>query len=117
LASSKRYDFINASKLVLDIFDTRIGARDTGGLSMYPGWVVFDAYALSRDAAVASPTASGHPMKRDLYAEVSARILADLETGAAPWIKPWSATPGANVPRNAVSNRPTAALDRSLDDH
>jgi antirestriction protein ArdC len=45
-------------------------------------------------------------MKRDLYAEVSARIIAELEAGAAPWIKPWSATPGANVPCNAVSNRP-----------
>ena len=45
-------------------------------------------------------------MKRDLYSEVSARIIAELETGAAPWIKPWSATPGANVPCNAVSNRP-----------
>jgi antirestriction protein ArdC len=46
------------------------------------------------------------PMKRDLYAEVSARIVAELEAGAAPWIKPWAATPGANVPCNAVSNRP-----------
>jgi antirestriction protein ArdC len=45
-------------------------------------------------------------MKGDLYAEVSARIVAELEAGAAPWIKPWSATPGANVPCNAVSNRP-----------
>jgi antirestriction protein ArdC len=45
-------------------------------------------------------------MKRDLYAEVSARIVAELEVGAAPWVKPWSATPGANTPRNAVSNRP-----------
>jgi antirestriction protein ArdC len=27
-------------------------------------------------------------MKRDLYAEVSARIVAELERGAAPWIKP-----------------------------
>ena len=44
-------------------------------------------------------------MKRDLYAEVSARIVAELETGAAPWIKPWSATPGANTPCNAVTNR------------
>jgi antirestriction protein ArdC len=34
-------------------------------------------------------------MKRDLYAEVSARIVAELEAGAAPWIKPWAATPGA----------------------
>ena len=45
-------------------------------------------------------------MKRDLYAEVSARIVAELEAGAAPWVKPWSATPGANIPCNAVSNRP-----------
>jgi hypothetical protein len=42
-------------------------------------------------------------MKRDLYAEVSARIVAELEAGAAPWVKPWSATPGANTPCNAVS--------------
>ena len=45
-------------------------------------------------------------MKRDLYAEVSTRIVAELEAGAAPWVKPWSASPGANTPRNAVSNRP-----------
>ena len=45
-------------------------------------------------------------MKRDLYAEVSARIVAELEAGAAPWVKPWSATPGANTPCNALSNRP-----------
>jgi len=45
-------------------------------------------------------------MKRDLYAEVSARIIAQLEAGAAPWIKLWSATPGANTPCNAVSDRP-----------
>lgn len=45
-------------------------------------------------------------MKRDLYAEVSARILAELETGAAPWVKPWAATPGLNHPANAGSNRP-----------
>src|SRR5258708_1631367 len=45
-------------------------------------------------------------MKRDLYAEVSERILAELQRGAPPWVKPWSATPGQNVPQNAVSNRP-----------
>jgi antirestriction protein ArdC len=45
-------------------------------------------------------------LSRDLYAEVSARIVAELERGAAPWVKPWSATPGQNVPQNAVSNRP-----------
>ncbi|WP_024516764.1 zincin-like metallopeptidase domain-containing protein [Bradyrhizobium sp. Tv2a-2] len=45
-------------------------------------------------------------MKRDLYAEVSARIVAELEAGAPPWVKPWSATPCGNTPCNAVSNRP-----------
>jgi antirestriction protein ArdC len=57
------------------------------------------------------PTWSRHSreaisMKRDLYGEVTARIIAELEAGAAPWVKPWSATPGANTPCNAVSNRP-----------
>jgi antirestriction protein ArdC len=45
-------------------------------------------------------------MKRDLYADVTARIVAELERGAAPWVKPWSVTPGQNTPQNAVTNRP-----------
>src|SRR4051794_16834603 len=45
-------------------------------------------------------------MKRELYAEVSARIVAELERGAAPWVKPWSATAGMNTPCNAATNRP-----------
>ena len=44
--------------------------------------------------------------KRDLYSDVTARILTELETGAAPWIKPWSATPGLNHPHNAATSRP-----------
>ena len=44
--------------------------------------------------------------KFDLYEQVTARILAELEKGAVPWVKPWAATPGANTPCNAVTNRP-----------
>jgi antirestriction protein ArdC len=44
--------------------------------------------------------------RRDLYGEVTSRILSELQAGAAPWIKPWSATPGLNHPHNAVSLRP-----------
>jgi antirestriction protein ArdC len=55
---------------------------------------------------MASLRLHGFVPKRDLYAEVSARIVAELEAGAAPWVKPWSATPGANTPCNAVTNRP-----------
>jgi antirestriction protein ArdC len=43
---------------------------------------------------------------RDLYGEVSTRIITELESGAAPWVKPWSTMPGQNVPQNAVTNRP-----------
>ena len=50
--------------------------------------------------------AKGAYHKRDLYSDVTARILAELESGAAPWIKPWSATPGLNHPHNAATSRP-----------
>ena len=33
-------------------------------------------------------------MQRNLYTEVSDRIIAEREHGAAPWLKPWSATAG-----------------------
>src|SRR5437660_7590680 len=59
-----------------------------------------------RPIMVASAITVRQAMKRDVCAEVSARIVAELERGAAPWVKPWSATPGQNVPQNAVSNRP-----------
>jgi antirestriction protein ArdC len=62
----------------------------------------------TRPIAVAS---TARQMKRDLYAEVSARIVAELEAGAAPWVKPWSATPGANTPCNAVTNRPDSGCN------
>src|SRR6202158_6052070 len=44
--------------------------------------------------------------KQNSKPPLSTRIVAELEAGAAPWVKPWSATPGANTPCNAVSNRP-----------
>src|SRR5438270_13175532 len=59
-----------------------------------------------RPILVASAITARRAMKRDLYAEATARIVAELEAGAAPWVKPWSATAGANTPCNAVSNRP-----------
>jgi antirestriction protein ArdC len=45
-------------------------------------------------------------MAYDLYKQVTARILSELEKGVLPWVKPWSATPGANTPCNAITNRP-----------
>src|ERR1700743_2271624 len=45
-------------------------------------------------------------MKRDLYADVSTRIVAELEAGAGPWVKPWCATAGMNTACDPVTNRP-----------
>jgi antirestriction protein ArdC len=50
-------------------------------------------------------------VKRDLYKTVTDRILSELESGAAPWVKPWSATPGRNIPCNAVTNRPYSGVN------
>ena len=41
-------------------------------------------------------------MNTDLYAETTARIIAALEQGAPPWIRPWSTIPDA-MPMNAQS--------------
>src|SRR3954454_7798321 len=67
------------------------------------------------DAAGSRPRHNARrSMKRDLYAEVSSRIVAELEAGAAPWIKPWSATAGANTPCNAATNRPYSGCNVTL---
>jgi antirestriction protein ArdC len=51
-------------------------------------------------------------MKRDFYADVSGRILAERWTDAAPWVKPWSQTPGMNHPHNAATGRPYSGSNR-----
>jgi antirestriction protein ArdC len=96
------------------VFDPRFRARETGGLSRYSPGSKFYARSLRTRHGCSNATSLGRIsysqrvliMKRDLYAEVSTRIVSELEAGAAPWIKPWSATPGTTVPCNAVSNRP-----------
>lgn len=44
-------------------------------------------------------------MANNLYQNVTDRILASLEAGIAPWVKPWSATAGRNVPLNVISGK------------
>lgn len=46
---------------------------------------------------------------RDLYAEITTRIITKLEAGTLPWIKGWNA--GTAVPMNAVSNRPYSGIN------
>jgi len=49
-------------------------------------------------------------MKRDLYQEVTARIVAQMEAGVIPWSQDWK-TGSAPVPMNAISNRPYSGIN------
>jgi antirestriction protein ArdC len=50
-------------------------------------------------------------MKKDIYQEITDQIIAVLEQGAAPWVKPWSS---AGMPRNAVSGREYSGINTIL---
>jgi antirestriction protein ArdC len=49
----------------------------------------------------------------DLYDEVTARIIAELEAGRVPWVQPWggAACAGPSLPRNALTGRPYSGVN------
>jgi len=49
-------------------------------------------------------------MSTTIYEEVTAKIIGQLETGVAPWRKPWAAG-SMEMPRNAASNRPYTGIN------
>ncbi|MBK3773881.1 DUF1738 domain-containing protein [Azospirillum brasilense] len=54
------------------------------------------------------PTARAGADRTSLYAEITARIIAELEAGRLPWVQPWG-TPATSaplgLPRNAATGR------------
>ena len=40
-----------------------------------------------------------------IYQTVTDQIIAELETGAAPWVKPWAVSGASEMPYNAASGR------------
>jgi antirestriction protein ArdC len=50
---------------------------------------------------------------RDLYEDITQRIVATLEAGVAPWLRPWSGDLDG-VPVNAGSQRPYRGINRVL---
>lgn len=42
------------------------------------------------------------PARPDIYSRVTDAIVAELEAGVRPWVKPWSAAPGAGVVRRPL---------------
>lgn len=47
----------------------------------------------------------------DLYATVTARVVAALEAGTPPWIRPWTGTDADPMPANATSHRPYRGIN------
>jgi antirestriction protein ArdC len=51
--------------------------------------------------------------RANLYDEVTARIIAELEAGRLPWVQPWgrSGGTGPGLPRNALTARPYSGVN------
>lgn len=49
--------------------------------------------------------------RRNIYAEVTNKIIEALEAGVAPWVRPWT---GGDVPRNGNSQRPYNGINAML---
>lgn len=52
-------------------------------------------------------------MSHDLYTETTARIVAALERGTPPWVRPWSQIADA-IPVNAHTRRPYRGINFTL---
>ena len=50
---------------------------------------------------------------QDLYTRITEKIIAELETGTVPWIRPWSGGDDP-IPRNALSQRPYRGINTVL---
>src|SRR3546814_11615021 len=60
----------------------------------------------------------GNAQRANLYEEVTARIIGELEAGRFPWVQPWGAVPGPTaggvapgLPRNALTARPYSGIN------
>jgi len=51
-------------------------------------------------------------MENKIYQQVTDRIIAELESGAAPWIKPWKA--GSAEDQNIISKKPYQGINRLI---
>jgi antirestriction protein ArdC len=63
-------------------------------------------------------TTEGKRDRRDLYGEVTAKILAQLESGVIPWVQPWKnngrGTRNIALPHNAATSRAYSGINIPL---
>lgn len=67
------------------------------------------AHDTTRERAARGPRAEARGC---LYDEVTAAIIAQLEAGIVPWVRPWrAAAAGVGLPRNAVTGRAYSGIN------
>lgn len=49
-------------------------------------------------------------MNRDIFQEITNKIITKLEEGTAPWVRPWNGTIGSG-PQNAVTGKPYQGIN------
>ena len=57
---------------------------------------------------------AGGAKRRDLYQEVTDRIVAQLEAGTVPWVQPWDGSksgPSVGLPRNASTTKSYSGMN------
>ncbi len=69
-----------------------------------------------RSSQCAKPRAGAKEENRNranLYDEVTAKIIAELEAGRFPWVQPWGRAEGTGpgLPRNALTARPYSGIN------
>jgi antirestriction protein ArdC len=63
------------------------------------------ARAIGAESGAAEPRGS-------VYAEVTSRIIAELEAGRLPWVQPWEASPAPlGLPQNAATGRTYSGIN------
>jgi antirestriction protein ArdC len=68
--------------------------------------------AHARRGRAGAGEASQARQRGSLYAEVTARIIAELEAGRCPWVQPWdNVAAGPGLPRNAASGRTYSGIN------
>jgi antirestriction protein ArdC len=53
-------------------------------------------------------------MENKIYQQVTDRIIAELERGATPWIKPWTTFASAGEDQNIISKKPYNGINRVI---
>ena len=57
---------------------------------------------------------NGSKTRRDIYADVTDRIVAALEDGVAPWVRPWRTLGASGELRNGASGHAYSGVNTLL---